>query len=512
MSASSAMSASSKVNRRAFLASALGAAAAPAAAQTGRDRPNVLFLSVDDMNDWVGCLGGYPGVKTPNIDRLAQRGALFRDAHCSSPLCNPSRTALLTGLRPDTTGIYGNSEYWRPVLPDVTTLPMFFRENGYHAAGAGKVFHHTAGFNPPDQWDEFQLQEFDDPWYRRTEWYPWVKKIPNPPGHPFNGMAGDDFAGEFDWGALPNRPEQTYGDMAAVRFGRDFLAKKHDKPFFLAIGLWHPHIPMFAPQEYFDLYPPESVRLPEVPGNDLDDLPPVAQEFAAARRDEHERIVREGKWKDGVRAYLACISFADHMVGMVLDALAASRHADNTVIVLWSDHGWHLGEKRHWHKGTLWQRATHVPMIWAGPGVERTGVARAQPVELLDMYPTLAELCGLEAPRALEGVSLVPQLRDPSAPRRPAVCTYQANNHAVITPQWRYIRYRDGAEELYDRQKDPNEWTNLAGRPEHAELKRELAVFMPRFSARPQPTREAYDFDMDSYTYRLKSGRSKPGG
>ena len=169
--------------RRQFLA---GLAAAPAFAAA--KRPNVLFLSVDDMNDWVGCLGGYPGVKTPNIDKLARRGVLFRNAHASSPLCNPSRTALFTGLRASTTGIYNNEHWWRPALPDVVTMPQYFRNNGYHAAGAGKVFHHNAGYNPPDQWDEFQLQEFDDPWYRRPEWYPWNKKVPAPPGHPFNGL------------------------------------------------------------------------------------------------------------------------------------------------------------------------------------------------------------------------------------------------------------------------------------------------------------------------------------
>lgn len=493
------------LSRREFLGSTLGAtAAAPAFAQSSGKKPNVLFLSVDDMNDWVGCLGGYPGCKTPNIDRLAKRGVLFRDAHCSSPICNPSRTALLTGQRPSTTGIYGNSEFWRPVLPDVTTLPELFRANGYYAAGAGKVFHHTAGFNPPDQWDDFQIQEFDDPWYRRPSWYPWVDKIPNPEGHPFNGMAGDNFAGEFDWGVLPERPEETYGDMAAVRYGQEFLGKTHDKPFFLAVGLWHPHIPLFAPQEYFDLYPSDAVRLPEVPGNDLDDLPEIAKKISAARLSEHERILREGKWKDAVQAYLACLSFADKMVGYVLDALEKGPNADDTIVVLWSDHGWHLGEKRHWHKSTLWQRATHVPMIWAGPGVEHTGVDRTQPVELIDMYPTLADMLGFDPPAGLDGVSLMPQLRNPEAPKRPAVCTYQPNNHAVITPRWRYIRYRDATEELYDRVNDPNEWTNLADRPEHESLKRELAHYMPKNSAPPQPHKDRYDFDFETYEYRFK--------
>jgi arylsulfatase A-like enzyme len=456
------------------------------------------------MNDWVGCLRGYPGVQTPNIDALARRGVLFSDTHCASPLCNPSRTALLTGKRASTTGIYDNEQYLRPNHPDVTTLPVYFRQNGYHVAGAGKVFHHVAGFNPPDQWDHFQLQEFDDPWYRRTEWYPWVKKIPNPPGHPFNGL--NNFQGEFDWGVIPGRAEAEYGDMAAVRYGQEFLNKKHDKPFFLAIGLWHPHIPMFAPQSYYDLYPPEKVRLPEVPDNDLDDLPKVAQEFAAFRRSEHERIVKEGKWRDGVRSYLAAISFADAMIGRLVRALDASQHARNTVIVFWSDNGWHLGEKRHWHKSTLWQRSTHVPMIWAGPGVRRTGVARQQPVTLLDIYPTLVQMCGLPHKPDLEGESLMPLLKDPGAKRKPAVSTYMPDNHAVITEKWRYIRYRDGGEELYDRAADPNEWNNLAGGEKYAALKKELAQWMPKSSAAPVPGRDQFEFDFKTSVYKRKPG------
>jgi arylsulfatase A-like enzyme len=467
-------------------------------------RPNVLFLSVDDMNDWVGCLRGYPGVQTPNIDALARRGVLFSDTHCASPLCNPSRTALLTGKRASTTGIYDNDQYLRPNHPDITTLPVYFRQNGYHVAGAGKIFHHVAGFNPPDQWDDFQLQQFDDPWYRRAEWYPWVKKIPNPPGHPFNGL--DNFQGEFDWGVLPGRTEAQYGDMEAVRYGQEFLKKKHAKPFFLAIGLWHPHIPMFAPQNYYDLYPPEKVRLPEVPDNDLDDLPPVAKEFAAFRRSEHERIVKENKWRDGVRSYLASISFADAMIGQLVKALDTSDHARNTVVVFWSDNGWHLGEKRHWHKSTLWQRSTHVPMIWAGPGMRRTGVARTQPVTLLDIYPTLVQMCGLPHKADLEGESLMPLLNDPNAKRKPAVSTYLPDNHAVITEKWRYIRYRDGGEELYDRAADPNEWKNLAGEDQHAALKKDLAQWMPKSSAAPVPDRNHFDFDFKTYTYKRKGG------
>ncbi|MBL8173546.1 MAG: sulfatase [Bryobacterales bacterium] len=486
------------MNRRAFLQS-MGAGAATAFALQPKQKPNVLFLSVDDMNDWVGCLGGYPGVKTPNIDRLAKRGALFTNAHCASPLCNPSRTALLTGMRPDTTGVYNNDQWWRPAHPDYVTLPMYLRKHGYHAAGAGKVFHHTSGFNPPDQWDEFQLQEFDDPWYRRLEWYPWVKKIPNPPGHPFNGI--QNFQGEFDWGVL-DRKEEDYGDMKAVRFAGDFFQRQHSKPFFLAIGLWHPHIPMFAPRKYFDMYP--DPKLPEVPENDLDDLPPMAKKFAAARRNEHERIVKEGKWRDAVRAYLAAISFADAMIGMVLDALDRSAYGKNTVIVFWSDNGWHLGEKVHWHKSTLWERATHVPLIVAGTGVNAAGAARKQSVSLLDLYPTVLEMCGLPAKKENEGESLVPLLKSATAKHRPAVSTFGPGNHMVRTERWRYIRYSDGTEELYDNIADRNEYRNLAGDARHNALKAELAQYFPKSSVAPAPERTDYDFDYRTHTWKRK--------
>jgi len=465
-------------------------------------RPNVLFLSVDDLNDWIGCLRGYPGVKTPNLDRLAQRGVLFSNAHCASPLCNPSRTALFTGLRPSTTGIYNNEQWWRPALPKAVTIPQHFKANGYHVAGAGKVFHHVVGHNPPDQWDEFQLQEFDDNWYRRLDYYPWVKKEPTPSGHPFSGIKG--LQGEFDWGVL-SKPEREYGDMKAIRFGQEFLRRQHTQPFFLAIGLFHPHIPMFAPQSYFDLYPADKVTLPPIKADDLDDLPQPAKEMAAFRRDEHERIVRENKWKEAVRAYLASISFADAMIGQMLDALESSPYGKNTTIVFWSDNGWHLGEKQHWHKSTLWERSTHIPMIWAGAGVEKPGVTRTQPVNLLDIYPTLVDICGLPKRPELEGTSLAPLLKNPKAKRPPTVSTYLEGNHSVRDDRWRYTRYQDGSEELYDRRADPNEWENLAAQSRYAGIKGQLEKFMPRQNAKSAPEKAAYDFDPVRHVWRPKN-------
>jgi arylsulfatase A-like enzyme len=416
---------------------------------------------------------------------------------------------LLTGRAPYRTGIYGNEEFWRPHLPDAVTLPQHFRQNGYTTAGAGKVFHHTAGMNPPDQWDDFQLQTFDDPWYRRAEWYPWNKKVPNPPGHPFNGLAGvDGFAGEFDWGVVPQYAEKDYGDMRTVEYGERFLGREQAKPFFLALGLWHPHIPMFAPQKYFDLYPPESIRLPELPPGDLDDVPAVGKKFAAFRRAEHERIVKTGKWRDAVRAYLAAISFADAMVGRILATLEQSRHAANTIVVFWSDNGWHLGEKEHWHKSTLWQRATQVPLIVAGnvagKPVGQAGVARRQAVSLLDLYPTLVEECGLPPRPDLDGRSLSPLLRNARARRDPAVICFEPGNFAIKDERWRYIRYHDGGEELYDELADRANIRNLAGDAKHARVKEQLARWLPKSSAPPAPERTQFDFDFATHTYRRK--------
>jgi arylsulfatase A-like enzyme len=483
------------MNRRTFLSSLT--ALAPAFAAT---RPNVVMISVDDLNDWVGCLG-YRNVQTPNIDALARRGVLFANAHCASPLCNPSRTAILTGQAAHKTGIYDNDQFWKPHLPGAVTLPMFLRAHGYTAAGAGKIFHHTSGMNPPDQWDDFQLQVFDDPWYRREEWYPWNKKIPAPAGHPFNGLK--EFPGEFDWG-VPPAAESEYGDMRAVEYGERFLSRAHAQPFFLAIGLWHPHIPMYSPQRFFDLYPRDGVRLPQVLENDLDDVPPIGREFAAFRRDEFDRIVREGKWRDAVQAYLAATTFADSMVGRLLKAVENSRGASNTIVIFWSDNGWHLGEKQHFHKSTLWQRSTHVPLIFAGPGMRQTGVARQQPVSLIDLYPTICDLCGLPVREELDGESLRPLLVDAKTKRKPALITFLPGNFAVRDERWRYIRYRDGAEELYDERKDPDDFHNLAADPRLASVKQRLARYIPDRSAPMAPGRDDFDFDFATHTYRRK--------
>lgn len=470
----------------------------------GEPPPNVLFLAVDDMKDWVNCLGGYEGtVHTPHIDRLASRGILFTNAHCPSPKCAPSRAAIMTGLRPSTTGLYDNGHWWYPNLPEVITLPQYFRHHGYQVVGAGKIFHHTAGNNPPNQWDDFLRLTFrNDPWFRGVKSnYPWSATAPYPKGFPFSGVAG--LGHENDWGSLPI-PEEDYDDRLSADYAVRFLSGDPSKPFFLACGIFRPHLPWYAPQEFFDLYPIEEIVLPPTRDNDLDDVPAQGRAFAKAGRNDLDQIRSNGKWKEAVRAYLASISFADAQLGRVLDALNKSPHAGNTVIVLWSDHGWHLGEKDHWHKSTLWEEATRVPFIVAAPGVEPGRCART--VSLIDIYPTLAELCGHPALDSLDGVSLVPLLRNPQLPwSRSAVIEYQRGNAAVRSERHRYIRYHDGSEELYDLQSDPHEWTNLAGRTDRAEIIKRLAKELPKTWAKSAPEKSAFVFDPTGYKWTEKS-------
>jgi arylsulfatase A-like enzyme len=458
-------------------------------AQQGADRPDVLFIVVDDLNDWVGPLGGHPQTYTPNIDRLAARGMTFMNAHSPSALCNPSRTALLSGLRPSTSGVYGNGADWRqlPVFDGLQTLPRFFRDNGYSTFGGGKIFHaHTfspganAGYNDRTAWDEF---------YPSLEWQ--LPEEIRPMRTPVNGnphMVG------FDWSPVV-ADDRAIGDGQVAAYAVRKLEAEVSGPRFVAAGIFRPHLPWYVPQAYFDMHPLEEIQLPPTIENDLADVPVMGRhaEFAAHRL--HEWVLANDKWKEGVQAYLASISFADARIGEMLDALDRSGRADDTIIVLFGDHGFHLGEKGRWRKSTLWERSTHVPLIVVAPGVTTAGSRTQTAVSLMDVYPTLAELAGLDVPMHVEGQSLVELLQNPSAERAaPAVTTYGFNNHAVRDERYRYIRYADGNEELYDDLADPNEFTNLADDPDFRRVKRELGRWVPKQNAadaavrgRPEP-------------------------
>ncbi len=458
------------MSRRAFL-QRIGLAAAtlstPAilSAQPPGSKPNVLFMAIDDLNDWIGCLGGHPDVRTPNLDRLAARGVLFTNAHCSAPACNPSRASLMTGILPSTSGVYHNPNPWRksPVLADAVTIPQHFMAHGYRAVGGGKIYH--GGFPDPPSWQEyFPSQTRNKP------------PDPMPKNRPLNGIPR---TAHFDWGPV-DADDPAMGDYQVAEWAISELQKRHDKPFFLGCGFFRPHLPWYAPQKYFDMYPADRIALPNVKEDDLDDVPEAGRKMARPQGD-HRKVTQHNQWRKAVQGYLASITFVDTCVGKVIDALNESRYADNTIIILWSDHGWHLGEKLHWRKFALWEEATHNVLMAVVPGLTRANQKCGRPVTMLDIYPTLIELCGLKPKPELEGRSLVPLLRNPQAQwDRPALTTHGRNNHSLRDKRWRYIRYSDGTEELYDHDQDPLEWNNLASDPQHAAVKNRMAQWLPR--------------------------------
>ncbi|MFN3648153.1 MAG: sulfatase [Armatimonadota bacterium] len=439
------------------------------------ERPNILFIAIDDLNDWLGCLQGHPQARTPHIDRLARRGTLFTNAHCQAPLCNPSRTSVLTGLRPTTTGVYALQPWFRTSArwKDHQTLPQYLQRHGYRTLTTGKIFHdgYPAAAERTDG-NEFGTWGFGGTFGPQ----PPRKFVETPDPHPL-----------VDWGVFPQRDEDQ-DDAKVADWAIEQIRRPGPQPYFLAVGLRRPHVPCYASQQWFDLYPEATLQMPPVKADDRDDTPRYSWYLHWKLPEPRLRwLQREGEWRSLVRAYLASISFVDGQVGRILDALRASGQADRTVVVLWSDHGWHLGEKGVTGKNTLWDRSTRVPLIFAGPGITPGGRS-GRPVELLDLYPTLAELAGLPAPQGLEGQSLSALLKDSIAPReRPAITTHGPGSHAVRSEDWRYIRYADGSEELYDLRTDPHEWTNLAACRSLTGKKQELARWLPAQSAPPLP-------------------------
>jgi arylsulfatase A-like enzyme len=436
------------------------------------DKPNILFLAIDDQNDWIGCLGGHPQAHTPEIDNLAQRGTLFTNAHCQSPLCNPSRTSLMTGLRPSTTGVYGLAPWIRdvPALKDVVTLPQYLKQQGYTTYTGGKIYHGGNGRRKSDrEWDVIGPRS-------GVGAKPKKKLVATPNKHKL-----------MDWGTFPHKDEGKQ-DYVVASWAAEVLASKPEGPFFLSAGFFLPHVPCYATQKWFDLHPADTLQLAPIQVNDRADTPRFSWYIHWNLPEPRLKFMQEAdQLANLTRSYLACTSFIDSQVGRIIKALDDSGLKENTIIVLWSDHGYHLGEKEITGKNTLWDRSTRVPLLFAGPGVKAQSVCK-RPAELLDVYPTLLELCGLPPKAELEGRSLMPQLRHPSAPRyAPAITTHNHDNHGVRSEHWRYIRYADGSEELYDMRKDPNEWSNLAGHPEYAHIIREHRKWLPESSVPPAP-------------------------
>ncbi|MDF1656210.1 MAG: sulfatase [Verrucomicrobiales bacterium] len=432
--------------------------------------PNVLFISIDDLNDFVGCLDGHPQVKTPHIDALAESGVNFRNAHCQAPICNPSRVSMLLGKLPSTTGHYFLAPGFRDVevTKEAKTMFQHFRENGYYASTRGKIFHRRADVA------SFDHIEPTAGWKRP----PQKLRFTLPGSHP-----------AWDWGEVdvPDEEQRDYKTAAWAAEQIPELAKK-EEPYFLAVGFSLPHVPVYASEKWFDLYPLDSLEMPPAPEDDLDDVPEIAVQLSLNPTAPRDAWMKEhGEGIHFVRAYLAANSFIDSLVGMMLDSLENSGEAENTVVVLWSDHGFHLGEKKKWAKRSLWERTTRVPLIFAGPGIVEGANSNA-PVGLIDVWPTLEELCGVPTAEGLEGRSLTPLLENPNSEwPYPALTTFGPNNHTLRSEHFRYSHYADGSEELYDHHNDSNEHTNLIPAGKHADVVEDFQQWIPTTNVDPVP-------------------------
>ena len=418
------------------------------------NKPNILLIAVDDLNDWIGVLEGHPQVKTPNIDRLASRGVIFSNAQCQSPVCNPSRASLMTSLYPSTSGIYFlNPDLKKsPVASKSRLMLQRFEEEGYRVFGAGKLFHNGGGQNEtyvPNYAGQFggfgPLPE---------------KKITDYQGHPL-----------WDWGTYPKNDEDM-PDHQIADWAEKILAKEQEEPFWMGVGFYRPHVPQFAPQKWFDMYPIESIELPKVKQDDLSDIPSYGVNITRLNHvsPPHEWVKENVQWKSIVQSYLACVSFVDAQIGRVLKAYDKGDYGNNTYIVFFSDHGFHLGEKERYAKRSLWEDGTRVPLIIIGPKIPKGKVCN-KPVQLLDIYPTLLELTNLEADPMHEGNSLVPLLKDVDSEwPYMARTSFGPGNYAIRSEKYRFIQYNDKSEEFYDHFNDPHEWFNLIDKHDYEDL------------------------------------------
>lgn len=427
---------------------------------------NVLFLAVDDLNTWLlGDVGRYTGkVAAPNIRRLAASGVNFVRAYTASPKCSPSRTAILSGVSPWKSGVYQNGVAIEdsPALRRATPLPRLFRDAGYYTASAGKIGH---GWGDSQDWNALMRHRRD----------------PRVPNAPLNGWAKakNGRATEKDWGPIHLREEEMQ-DAKYADFTIAQLQKTHAQPFFIACGMFHPHFPWYVPRKYLDMFPLDEIATPPVKEDDLDDVPEPGKALVSGL---DQQIREHDQMKDAIQGYLASTAFADRQIGRVLEALDDSRYRDNTIVVLWSDHGFHLGEKRHWAKGTLWEEGTHSLLMFRVPGMTRAGKTCERFVSLQDIYPTLADLCGIAPPAYVDGRSLSPLLKNPEAAwESTAITAYDERYISLRTERFRYIRYRDGQEELYDCAADPREWTNQIRSPKYATEIKKLRASVPALS------------------------------
>ncbi len=424
-------------------------------------QPNILFIAIDDMNDWTGFLGGHSQTITPNMDKLAKVGVNFTNAHTSAPGCSPSRNALLYGVQPFNSGLYPFYEHGihEELMQKYTSLPRLLKENGYNTFGAGKIHH--GNLNDKREWTDYYEPKQIKKRFREGEGY----------------IKGKN--GKYSFRPTLN-PDEEHKDHQFASYGIEKLNEKHEKPFFLAVGIVKPHLPFDAPARFFDALP-DDITPPEMIENDADDIPVVGKSLQ--KKGEYNHYKSKGVWNDVRKSYLACISWADYNIGRVLDALENSEYADNTIVILWSDHGYHLGEKQTFKKFTLWEESTRVPFIIYDTRTKKVqkGSSYSEPVSLINVYKTIADYTKISTPEYVDGESLVPIVKDQSLKLdAPTIISWGRGNYSVRTKDHRYIRYFDGGEELYNHLEDPNEWKNLANDEAFSTLKDELKSYLPK--------------------------------
>lgn len=467
-------------------------------------RPNILLISIDDLNDWVGFLSGHPLVQTPNLDRLAAESVVFSKAYCAVPVCGPSRAAVFTGLSPTQTGMYSNANHLKDVFPNARYLQQELADHGYHTLGTGKLLHgnqrgpesfseYGPGFN---KWRPLTDKENRITKKELTLPGPFVRhRVKRSSGFditfPLNQMPrdrnrGSDRLESFDWGPI-DLPESEWSDTQCANWAIQKIGESFDQPFFLGLGFYRPHQPLWAPKKYHDLYPPSEMPLPPTLKDDLADVPLIGAMIGRLplTSGSHQTVVRHNQWQHAISAYLACISYVDHQLGRVLDTLKNSPHATNTIVIVFADHGWHLGEKEHWGKFTAWERSARVPFLIHLPSsLQKKGYLTSSihdsPVSLIDIYPTILDLLGIERSSRLSGTSLDPILRGKTPSFSRIVTTSVGpGNHSLRSDRWRFIHYFDGSQELYDHSNDPLEHTNLAEHPDHRERVKSFLTHLP---------------------------------
>lgn len=478
-------------------------------------RPNVLFISIDDLNDWVGVFGGHAQVKTPNIDAFAESGAvIFQNAHCAGPVCGSSRSALLSGFMPSTTGVYGNSQNMldSKLVQANATLPEYFSKHGYRTLSRGKIFHKHATAHGSDMghwaFDHWEHAVGGTP-VDQSKITSRNKNLIHGKPAPVSDHTSPGGT-EFAWGPTSAGKEETK-DYRTAQWAASQLQHQSEKPFFMAVGISRPHLPFFVPQEFIDLYDPANFKAPKIREDDLDDILVNGKHHAKHKPTPDYKWLKQNNLIDeAAMAYAAACSYADACLGVIFEGLEKSPHKDNTIVVIWGDHGWHLGEKLRYRKTTGWRVSTRVPLLVRIPHMTQ-GQDCPRLVNLIDIYPSLIELCGLPKKPTLDGRSFAPLLTDPTQIWNHSSLTIFGNGNAsVFNERFHYMLYSDGTEEFYDLKSDPHEWSNLAKTlsPEQRNEKTQLAAIIPEtFAPNIKTSKNKFKKSAKNLNLKIKSQR-----